>query len=99
MRPEERTKIPYSVIVSEEVGFKGIICLHLGEISSGIQKANSTFVEETQWKFSKLPNFSALIVHVDSDPCFITQTQRVQIGQARLILLATTSLLEFFGIT
>ena len=30
MRAEERIKIPHSVIVSEEVGFKGIICLTSG---------------------------------------------------------------------
>ena len=48
MRAEERIKIPHSVIVSEEVGLRVLYALHLGEISSGIHKANSTFMEETQ---------------------------------------------------
>ena len=47
MRAEERIKIPHSVIVSEEVGLRVLYALHLGEISSGIHKANSTFMEET----------------------------------------------------
>ena len=83
MRAEERIKIPHSVIVSEEVAFKGIICLTSGR--------NIWWHPQSLLYFH---NFSVLIVHVDSDHCFITQTQRTQIGEARQILLAITKLFE-----